>query len=241
MSIKARMKKATAEFGQAVRKDFRSLFLTGLLVIIPVWVTYLTLKFLVGLTDEAILILPAFLRPENVLGFHIPGSGLVIAVFIILLVGFVARNVLGRRLVVWGEDLIGRIPLVRSVYSAIKKFTYTILGGNQEFQRAVIIEYPRVGVWTVGFVTNRATKDQLSERFPEDMLAVFVTTTPNPTSGWVVFVPERDCIPLDMSVEEAFKVVVSGGVVMPDVEEVKRRRAERASAPPVTTDPDNRG
>ncbi|MCC6159817.1 MAG: DUF502 domain-containing protein [Deltaproteobacteria bacterium] len=216
MTIRDSAKKQVAEFGQAVRKDFRSLFLTGLLVIIPLWVTYLTIRFLIGIADDAVLILPPGLRPENLLGFHIPGSGLVVAILIILVAGFVARNVLGKKLVKWGEDVIARIPLVRSVYSAIKKFTYTILGNNQNFQRAVIIEYPRTGAWTIGFVTNRAEKSQLSADFPEDMLAVFVTTTPNPTSGWVVFVPERDCIPLEMTVEEAFKIVVSGGVVMPE-------------------------
>ncbi len=221
MSLRESAKKHVAEFGQAVRKDFRSLFLTGLLVIIPIWVTYLTIRFLIGMADDAVLILPPALRPENLLGFHIPGSGLVVAIFIILVAGFVARNVLGKRLVAWGEEMIAKIPLVRSVYSAIKKFTYTILGNNQNFQRAVIIEYPRTGAWTIGFVTNKAEKRQMSDDFPEDMLAVFVTTTPNPTSGWVVFVPERDCIPLNMSVEEAFKVVVSGGVVMPDPSEVR--------------------
>ncbi|MCL4234175.1 MAG: DUF502 domain-containing protein [Deltaproteobacteria bacterium] len=225
MSVRDVLKKQAAEFGQAVRKDFRSLFLTGLLVIIPVWVTYLTIRFLIGIADDAVLILPPSLRPENLLGFHIPGSGLVVAIFVILLAGFVARNVLGKKLVGWGEEIIAKIPLVRSVYSAIKKFTYTILGNSQNFQRAVLIEYPRRDAWTIGFVTNRAEKSQLSADFPEDMLAVFVTTTPNPTSGWVVFVPERDCIPLDMSVEEAFRIVVSGGVVMPDGAEARGEAA----------------
>lgn len=219
MSIRESAKKHVTAFGQAVRKDFRSLFLTGLLVIIPLWVTYLTIRFLIGIADDAVLFLPSGLRPENLLGFHIPGTGLVVAIFIILVAGFVARNVLGKRLVAWGEQIISKIPLVRSVYSAIKKFTYTILGNQQNFQRAVVIEYPRKGSWTIGFVTNKVERHQLAAEFPEDMLAVFVTTTPNPTSGWVVFVPERDCIPLDMTVEEAFKVVVSGGVVMPEVAE----------------------
>ena len=214
-------------FFKAVRNDFRKLFITGLLVILPVWITFLTIKFIVGLLDRATLIIPPPWRPENILGFHIPGIGLVLTVVIILFFGFVARNILGRKLVSWTEALIDTIPLVRSVYSAIKKFTNTIFGDSQDFKRAVAIEYPRKGIWTIGFVTNRVQGESLSESLKGEMQSIFVPTTPNPTSGWFLLVPVGDCVQLQISIEDAFKIIVSGGVVLPDSPEFQEKFQSR--------------
>jgi len=212
-----RLKSAPKRFWQSLKNDFRRLFIAGLLVFLPVWLTFLVMRFVVRLTDSALLILPQPLRPEALLGFHIPGLGIILTVFIILVVGFIARNFLGRRLMTFGESLIESIPLVRNVYSGLRQFTYAILGGNKDqFQHAVLLEYPRKGIWSIGFVTNRTNGTVMTNYAPKDSICIFIPTTPNPTSGWFLIIPESDTIRLDMSVEEAFKILISGGVVLPE-------------------------
>jgi len=208
--------KKTKGFLRSIRSDFKKLFVTGLLVIIPVWLTFLIIKFLLGLMDNALVILPVRLRPETHLGFQIPGLGLILTIFIILIVGFFARNFLGRRIVRYMELLLERTPLVRKIYSAVKQFTYALLGDKKDqFQRAVMIEYPRKGIWSIAFVTNRMTSPVLAKHLPETSLCLFIPTTPNPTSGWFLILPESETIPLDTTIEDAFKVIISGGVVLP--------------------------
>ncbi|MBZ0274472.1 DUF502 domain-containing protein [bacterium] len=202
-------------FWKSVRSDFRSLFVAGLLVIIPVWVTFLTIKFLVGLMDQAIVLLPRPLRPEHLVGEDIPGIGVLITVFFILVVGFFARNYFGKRFVHYMELAVDRTPLVRGVYSAIKQFTAAIFGDSRDqFRGAVMFEYPRHGVWSIGFVTNRVAR-MSNAGGPENALTVFLPTTPNPTSGWFLVITEDQTVPLDISIEDAFKIIISGGVVLP--------------------------
>jgi uncharacterized membrane protein len=212
-----KLKSAPKRFWQSLKSDFRRLFIAGLLVFLPVWLTFLIMRFLIKMTDSALLILPPQWRPEDLFGFHIPGIGIILTVFIILVVGFFARNFLGRRLMNFGESLIESIPLVRNVYSGLRQFTYAILGGkDDQFQHAILLEYPRRGIWTIGFVTNSTDASIMASYVPKDSLCVFIPTTPNPTSGWFLIIPESDTIRLDMSVEEAFKILISGGVVLPE-------------------------
>ncbi len=215
--MRARIKNTIGKFWQYLRDDFRRLFVAGLLVFVPFWLTILIMRFLVNMTDSAILILPKRLHPESILGFHLPGLGIILTVFVILVVGFFARNFMGRRLMNLGESIIEKIPLVRNVYSGLRQFTYAILGGNKEqFQHAVLIEYPRKRIWSIGFVTNETDGSVLAGNVPGGSLCVFIPTTPNPTSGWFLIVPESDTIRLNMSVEAAFKILISGGVVLPE-------------------------
>lgn len=222
-----KVQKTLRDFAKSLRKDFKSLFLTGLLVIVPLWLTYLVMKFMVGIMDSVLLILPASWRPESILGFHIPGLGIVFTIFLIVVVGFFARNFIGRRLVRYGESLIARIPLVRNLYKGFRQFTYALLGGNKDqFQRAILFEYPRKDIWSIGFVTNRVAGVNFADKVPKDSLCVFIPTTPNPTSGWFLMIPESDTIPLDMGVDVAFKIIISGGVILPGVKTEPKEKSE---------------
>ncbi|MCZ7586070.1 MAG: DUF502 domain-containing protein [Deltaproteobacteria bacterium] len=224
-------------FFPTLKKNFRNHFVAGLLVIVPLWLTFLVLRFMVRMMDRALLILPDRWHPQHLIGFHVPGAGVVLTVFLVLVVGFTARNLVGRRLVAAVDTLFERTPLVRKVYAAFKQFTLTVLGGTQEhFHRAVVVEYPREGIYTIGFVTNRLPAGRLERGRAGRYIAVFLPTTPNPTSGWVSLFPEADVMPLDMSVEDAFKIVISGGVVMPADNTAVRALTEPVGAPAQPTE-----
>ena len=193
----------------------RRYLIAGLLVWVPLIVTGLTIKLLVDLLDFTVLLLPPSWRPEAMLGFSIPGTGVVVAIVIVFLTGLVAANILGRRLFELGDSIVDRIPLVRSIYSAVKQVMRTVLeGGEQSFRRVLMVEYPRRGLWTLGFQTGVGV-GEVQQRTEQDVITVFVPTTPNPTSGFVIMVPREDAIELDMSVEDGLKFVMSLGVVTP--------------------------
>jgi len=198
-----------AKWHQRFRRAIGNYFLTGLLVIAPLGVTYLLLKFLIGLTDSLI---PRKFHPDTLLGFNIPFLGTILALLLILLVGVLARNLVGKRVVTYSEALISRIPLVRSIYQAVKQLMEAIFVHNKDsFQRAVLLEYPRRGIYSLGFITGGTTeslKIDKSRRY----LNVFVPTTPNPTSGFFLVVPEEEVLLLDISVEEAFRALISAGI-----------------------------
>lgn len=208
----------------------RNYFLTGLLVVVPLGVTFFVFKFLIGLADGMLRIIPQPFQDTYPL-FKIPGLGLLITLSLVMVIGFLARNFVGRKLVAISERLIVRIPLLRSVYSASKQLMETIFAGTGDhFKRVVLIEYPRKGISSLGFVIGHAggfSSDLLSKPH----LNVFIPTTPNPTSGWYILVPEQDAIPVNISVEDAFKAIISAGMVMPN------HTIDRIdSVPPVTTD-----
>jgi uncharacterized membrane protein len=193
----------------------RRYLIAGLLVWVPLIVTGLIIKFLVDLLDFTVLLLPPTWRPEALLGFSLPGAGVVIAVVIVFLTGVVAANIAGRRLFDLGEAIVDRIPLVRSIYSAVKQVLRTVLeDGGQSFRKVVMVEYPRPGLWALGFQTGVGT-GEVQRRTAQEVLTVFIPTTPNPTSGFVILVPREAAIELDMTVEEGLKFVMSLGVVAP--------------------------
>ncbi len=193
----------------------RRYLIAGLLVWVPLIVTGLIIKLLVELLDFTILLLPPSWRPEAMIGFSIPGTGVVVAIVIVFLTGLVAANFLGRRLFEIGDSIVDRIPLVRSIYSAVKQVMRTVLeDGQQSFRRVLMVEYPRRGLWTLGFQTGVGV-GEVQQRTEQDVITVFVPTTPNPTSGFVIMVPREDAIELDMSVEDGLKFVMSLGVVTP--------------------------
>jgi uncharacterized membrane protein len=195
--------------------SLRRYLIAGLLVWVPLIVTGLIIKFLVDALDFTILLLPAGWRPEAVLGFNVPGAGVVFAIVIVFLTGLVVANIVGRRLIDLGEGIVQRIPLVRSIYSAVKQLMQTLLhdGGNS-FRRVLLVQYPRKGLWTLGFQTGVGL-GEVQQRTERTVLTVFIPTTPNPTSGFVILVPQDEVVELDMSVEDGLKFVMSLGVLVP--------------------------
>lgn len=194
----------------------RRYLIAGLLVWIPVFVTVFVLQALVGLMDRTLLLVPERFRPEALLGFGIPGLGLVLALIVLLLTGLAATNLAGRRLLRWSEDLVRRIPVVRAIYGGTKTFTETVLSDKgQAFKRVLLVQYPRHGMWVLGFQSGDSNPEP-SHRTGRDLIAVFVPTTPNPTSGFIIMVPREEAIALEMSVDEAMRVILTLGVVTPD-------------------------
>lgn len=194
----------------------RRYFLTGLLVLIPLVVTILIISFLLHLIDQSFLLLPQRYRPDNLLGVHIPGFGLILAIIIVLLTGAFAANFIGRHLVALWENILHRIPLVRSIYGGVKQVTQTLFSSSGEsFRKVLLVEYPRRGLWSIAFQTGNGFK-LANESVGEDLVTIFIPTTPNPTSGFLMMVPKRDTIELTMGVDAALKMVISLGVVIPD-------------------------
>jgi len=194
----------------------RKYIITGLLIWIPLGITIFVIKLLVNLMDNTIVLLPPTWRPEALFGFNLPGLGIVISAMIIFITGFFLTNFAGRRIISFWENLLDRIPLVRSIYSSVKQVTSTVLSSdNNTFNEVLLIEYPRKGVWTICFKTNDSPKI-FSEATGQGLITVFVPTTPNPTSGFILFVPKDEVKPMDMDVEDALKLVMSLGVVTPE-------------------------
>ncbi|OIP44128.1 MAG: hypothetical protein COX17_04595 [Deltaproteobacteria bacterium CG23_combo_of_CG06-09_8_20_14_all_60_8] len=194
----------------------KTYFFTGLLVVGPIALTFMVVQWIVtGLDSFLAGLLPAAFHPDRLLGFHVPGLGLIAGVLIILLAGALAANYLGNKLFVYSERLLYRIPLVRIIYTLFRQVADSTFGKERKgFRQVVLLEYPRAGIWSVGFLTG-VTEGEVQQLLEKRMLNVFVPTTPNPTSGFYLLVPEEDTIPLAMSVDEAFKLVISGGMVTP--------------------------
>ena len=194
---------------------FRKWLLAGLLVIVPVAITVAVLRWIIDTLDQTLLILPSAWQPDRLIGFHIPGFGVLLTLGILLTVGAVTSNFLGKKLVRWNDALLHRIPVVRSIYSSVKKVSDTLFSeSGNAFRTAVLVQWPRADVWTIGFVTGVPGGD-VSNHLLGDYLSVYVPTTPNPTGGYFVMLRRSDCIELRMSVDEALRYVISMGVVAP--------------------------
>ena len=193
----------------------RKWLVAGLLVIVPVAITVAVLNWIVGTLDQTLLILPRSWQPDQLLGYHIPGFGVLLTLAILLVVGAAASNFVGKKLMGLGDAIVHRIPVVRSIYSSVKQVSDTLFSeSGNAFRTAVLIEWPRPGVWTIAFVTGLPGGDVVNHLGTE-FLSVYVPTTPNPTGGYFVMLRRSDCIELKMSVDEALKYVVSMGVVAP--------------------------
>ncbi len=187
--------------------------LAGLLVCLPLFATLAVFRFLIEMLDKSIALLPHAYRPEVLLGFYLPGVGVLLSLLILLFTGFVATNFLGRRLVAWWEWLIERIPVARSVYTASKQVLETLFSSSgNAFRHVLLVEYPRRDMWSLAFQTAEM---QSTGPFPEGKIMIFIPTTPNPTSGFLMLVDKSEVQYLDMSVDDAFKLIISLGVVMP--------------------------
>jgi uncharacterized membrane protein len=190
--------------------------IAGLLVWLPLGVTIVVIKFLVDLFDQSLLLLPKALRPSELLGMDIPGLGVLLSLVVILITGVFVANFLGRRLVRVWEGFLARIPLVRSIYTAVKQIAEAVFGsGNQTFEKVFLLEYPRKGLWTLAFQTSTSQGEAQAKTGMGDVVNLFVPTTPNPTSGFFIMASRHEIIELELNVDDALKMVISGGVVVP--------------------------
>ena len=202
----------------------------GLLVWVPLGITIWVLHFLVTTLDSTLLLFPDFLNPDHLLGFHLPGLGVVLSFAILLLTGVVAANFFGARLIRFWESILGRIPVVKSIYSSVKQVSDTLLSDSgNAFRKALLVEFPHQNSWSIAFLTG-SPAPAVARHLNEEHVSVYVPTTPNPTSGFFLMVPRTDVIVLQMSVDEALKYVISMGVVAPPLHPAAAREIAGASA-----------
>ena len=204
-----------------LRENFQRYFLAGLLVFLPVVITLWFLGWVIGLLDGLLDVLPAGVHPQTYLPFAIPGLGALVTVTLILFLGILTRGVATRRFLAAWENIFVKIPIFRGIYTAVQKLVQTFLGQSENSRQVVMIEYPRKGIYTVGFAMGRAWRE-LENKQDAQLVNVFVPTTPNPTSGFYLLVPTAEISPLDMTMEEALKLITSGGLITPD--DKSRRR-----------------
>ncbi len=197
----------------------RASFLTGLVVIAPVGVTAWLIWTVVGWIDGWVLpLVPSQFRPEQYIGINLRGVGVIIFLIFTVLVGWLAKGLIGRSFILWAEGLVDRMPVVRSVYNGLKQIAETVFAQTEtSFDKACLVQYPRPGIWAIAFISTTA-KGEVDRRIPveDGIMSVFLPTTPNPTSGFLLFVPRKDVIELSMSVEDAAKLVISAGLVYPE-------------------------
>lgn len=197
----------------------RRYLLSGLLVWLPIWVTVLVLGFIVNIMDGSLRLLPHRFQPDQLLGFHLPGLGILFTLVILFFTGMFAANFLGRKFVELWNSLIGRIPVIRSIYTGVQQVISTIFSPKgKAFRKVLLVEYPRKGMWSIAFQTSDAA-DEVVSTVGEPMVTIFIPTTPNPTSGFLMMVPVKETQELSMSIDQALKLVISLGVVQPGASE----------------------
>lgn len=225
------------------RLRLRNYFLTGIVVAAPISITvYLTWTFINWVDGWAKPLIPRIYNPDTYLPISVPGVGLVFAFVLITLLGFLTANLVGRTIVTYGESLLDRMPLVRNLYRGLKQIFHTALSeSSRSFQKVGLVEYPRKGLWAIVFISTEA-KGEVADRLSDngEMLSVFLPTTPNPTSGYLLYVPRADVIMLEMSVEEAAKQVISAGLVSPDYQgrtkELAGENGDKENSTPVAAE-----
>lgn len=191
--------------------------ITGLVVWLPIIATLVILRFLLDILDKTMALLPAAYHPENLIGMKIPGFGVVLSLVILIVTGVLATNLLGQKLMSLSEKILDKIPLVRTIYNATKQMIQAIISTNsQAFRKVLLVEYPRKGLWSVAFQTGEANKE-IDGNIEQKLVSIFIPTTPNPTSGFLMMVPKEDIIELDMTTDEALKFIISLGVMPPGI------------------------
>jgi uncharacterized membrane protein len=198
-------------------KMIKRYLIAGILVLAPIWITLLLIKFLISIFDNFINLLPKAYQPDTLLGFHVPGLGIIFTILLVFITGILVTNFIGKHILGIWEAILDKIPLVRSVYSGVKKVLQTILtSGGISFRKVLLIEYPRKGLWSIAFQTSNGSFNKVEQQTGEEMVTVFLPTTPNPTSGYLIIVPRNEAIELDISVDEALKMVISLGIILPE-------------------------
>ncbi len=227
---------------RGVMASLRSNFLAGLAVIAPgvltLWFVWSVITWIDGLV---LPLIPKSLIPDTALGLNFPGAGVILFVIFTLVMGYFTKGLIGRKLVAWGERIVEAMPVIRSIYNAVKQIADTILSrSSPSFDRACLVQYPRPGIWATAFIST-TTRGEIGDRLGADgeMVSVFLPTTPNPTSGFLLFVPRADVIELDMSVEDAAKLVISAGLVYPDSRKPRRAPALSQTSPADPLSPDH--
>src|SRR5688572_4861637 len=197
------------------KANMKKYFITGLLVLVPLFITVWVLSFLIHTMDQSLLLLPAAWQPKELFGFNVPGLGVLLTLGIIFGAGLVATNIFGQHLIEVWESLLARVPVVKTIYSSVKQVSDTLFSNTgNAFRKAVLVQYPRDGSWTIAFITGVPGGD-VKEHLFGDYISIYVPTTPNPTSGFFLMMPREDVIDLDMSVDEALKYIISMGTVTP--------------------------
>lgn len=192
-------------------------FITGLLVLVPLFITLWVLSSLIGMMDQSLFLLPESWRPKAQLGLEIPGIGALLTLLIIFVTGLIATNFFGMQLILLWEALLARVPVVKSIYASVKQVSDTLFSeSGNAFRQAVLVEFPRKGAWTIAFVTGTPGGD-VANHLHGDYVSVYVPTTPNPTGGYFLMLPRTEVIVLEMSVDEALKYIISMGVVAPHI------------------------
>jgi uncharacterized membrane protein len=207
----------------------RRYLVAGVLVWLPLLASLWVITFIVNLMDRTLLLLPVQYRPETLVGFPLPGLGIVFALIVLLITGLLVTNLIGRRLVQYWDGLMRRIPLVRSIHGGVKSFAESMFSTSNSFRTVVMIEYPRVGMWSIGFVTAE-NMAEVSEKTGVPHVCVYVPTTPNPTSGFIMMVPKTDVVVLEMSVDAAMKMIITCGVVVPPPPQKTQQRIAKPAA-----------
>jgi uncharacterized membrane protein len=196
-------------------KALRNYLIAGLMIWIPVMVTVWVIRFLSGILDQSLVLLPPPWRPEALVGTYVPGVGIILSLALLVVTGMVVRNLFGGQIVASLEGLIRRVPVVGAVYSGAKTFSETVLTDKgRSFKQVVMVQFPRAGIYSVGFITSEEL-EEVQAKTAEDVVCVFVPTTPNPTTGFIVMVPRAQVVVLDMTVDEAFRMLLTLGVVVP--------------------------
>lgn len=200
----------------------RASFLTGIVVIAPVAMTIWLIWTMMGWVDSVVLpLVPDTIQPEKYIGINLRGVGVIIFLIFTIFIGWIAKGLIGRSFISFAEGLVDRMPVVRSIYSGVKQIAETVFAqSDRNFEKACLIEYPRRGIWAIGFISTDAKGEVADSAHTGDQLmGIFVPTTPNPTSGFLLFFPKQDIIELEMSVEEAAKLVISAGLVYPNAKD----------------------
>ncbi|MGZ3593708.1 MAG: DUF502 domain-containing protein [Syntrophales bacterium] len=208
-----------------MKKKLKQIFLTGLAVTVPIGLTLYILFFIIDIMDSLLKIIPLKYHPDTLLGIHIPGLGTIVTVILIFICGLITASYVGNKIVQSGEDLLYRIPFVRNIYQAIKRFSDTmVMDRRSSFKRVVPVEFPRKGLYTIGFVTGKPVWE-IKREIGENLISVFLPTTPNPTSGYLIILPEDELVEVDMSVEEALTYIISVGIVAPAERAKKKEKS----------------
>ena len=211
------------------RWSVRRYLVAGILVWLPILATVWVLTFVLHIMDRTLLLLPVAYRPEALVGWSLPGGGVVFALIIVFLTGLLVTNLVGHRLIQWGEELLNRIPVVRSVYGGVKSFAESVLSQSNSFRKVVMLEYPREGVWSIGFLTAEDVPE-VSEKLGEPHVAVYISVALNATAGYLAIVPRRQVVDLEMSVEAVMRMIITCGVVVPPAPVTKAQQLAKPAA-----------
>ncbi len=214
--------------GSARKWSLRRYMVAGVLVWVPILATVWVVTTMLHIMDSTLLLLPSAYRPEALVGYSLPGVGLVFALIVVFLTGLLVTNLIGHRLIVWGEELLNRIPVVRTVYGGVKSFAESVLSQSNSFRKVVMVEYPRAGAWSIGFLTAEDVPE-VSEKLGEPHVAVYISVALNATAGYLVILPRRQVVELDMSVDAAMRMIITCGVVVPPAAADKPQLAKPAA------------